>query len=174
MPVTQKDIAQTLGISRALVGYALNGHPRVSAETRKRVLEVVERTGYQPNSSARALVTGRTYQINLCLPALGNSFYSEIMRQFENLTHQTPYDLVVTTLKGMECRPNSLTGDGAIFYGTGTVPPQVQSKNVVMIQHGLCIPSGEPVGAFDSVILDLIEAAQQAISSNCLTGLTVV
>lgn len=172
MPVTQEDIAQQLGISRGLVGYALNGHPRVSAKTRARVQEVASQLGYRPNSSARALVTGRSNQINLCLPALGNTFYAEFIRLFEELTHNTPYDLIVMTSKGLESRQGSLSGDGTIFYGTSMIPGLVPSDNFVMIRHHLCVEPDVPADDFDTVLLDLKDAAREAMEHLIGQGFT--
>ena len=62
MSVTQKQIAQHLGISRSLVGSALNDNSTVPAVTRRRVLEAARELGYNgdANRDARALI-GRRY-----------------------------------------------------------------------------------------------------------------
>jgi LacI family transcriptional regulator len=61
-PVTMKDIALRAGVSRATVGFVLNGTPtsvRISDDTRRRVLAAAEEMRYRPNSSARAMRSGR-------------------------------------------------------------------------------------------------------------------
>jgi DNA-binding LacI/PurR family transcriptional regulator len=165
MPVTQEDIAQKLGVSRVLVGYALNGNSRgrISPDTRRRIQETAQQLGYQPNQAARALVTGRSYQITLCLPALGNSFYSEIIRQFENLTHDTPYDLVVITTARFQKRGGAMAGDGTIIYGSGSMPVEMKSRPAVMIRHPKATPSADEDLNGDTVLLDFGDAAEQAM-----------
>lgn len=61
MAATQKSIAEELGISRQLVGFALNNHPGVSVETREKVLQTAQRMGYDAfaNREARALIAKR-------------------------------------------------------------------------------------------------------------------
>jgi DNA-binding LacI/PurR family transcriptional regulator len=61
MSVTQKDIAERLGISRALVAFALNGTGRVGDETRQRIVEEASRLGYHAHSNrnARSLIAMR-------------------------------------------------------------------------------------------------------------------
>jgi len=61
MAVTQRQIADALGLSRSIVGEALSGHPRVSADTRGRVLEMARRMGYdvRANEAARSLIARR-------------------------------------------------------------------------------------------------------------------
>jgi DNA-binding LacI/PurR family transcriptional regulator len=62
MGVTQKQIAEEVGLSRSLVAQALGGHPKVSERTRKIVEEASQRLGYtaHSNAAARSLI-GRRY-----------------------------------------------------------------------------------------------------------------
>ena len=68
--VTAADIARSLGISRATVGFVLNETPgqTISAGTRDRVLAEAKRLGYRPNNAARALATGHSRIVLLVLP----------------------------------------------------------------------------------------------------------
>jgi DNA-binding LacI/PurR family transcriptional regulator len=61
MAVTQKDIANRLGVSRELVKGALNGYPDVAETTRVRIFEEAKRMGYNAHSnhSARAMAALR-------------------------------------------------------------------------------------------------------------------
>ena len=63
IPTTQKDIARHLGLSRSTVVQALNNIGQLAPETRERVLQAARELGYQPNSLARALVTGKTHTL---------------------------------------------------------------------------------------------------------------
>lgn len=54
--ITQKDVADRAGVSRAVVSYVVNNGPRVvSPETRARVLAAIEELGYRPNKHAQRL-----------------------------------------------------------------------------------------------------------------------
>lgn len=68
--VTASDIARSLGISRATVGFVLNDTPgqTISEATRVRVLDEAKRLGYRPHTAARALASGRTRIVLLVLP----------------------------------------------------------------------------------------------------------
>jgi LacI family transcriptional regulator len=60
MSVTIKQIAQRTGLSIPTVGNVLGrAASRYSADTRKKVLQAAEELGYRPNSSARAIRSGR-------------------------------------------------------------------------------------------------------------------
>lgn len=68
--VTAADVAMSLGLSRATVGFVLNDTPgqTISAETRQRVLAEAARLGYRPHRAARALASGQSRIILLVLP----------------------------------------------------------------------------------------------------------
>jgi DNA-binding LacI/PurR family transcriptional regulator len=65
--VTISDIARRLAISKASVSYALNGRPGVSAETRRKVLELADELGFQASSAAVALSASRSGTIGLVI-----------------------------------------------------------------------------------------------------------
>ncbi len=65
--VTIQELADTLGLSKASVSYALNGQPGVSDKTRERVLGLATELGWYPSSSARALSLSRAGAIGLVL-----------------------------------------------------------------------------------------------------------
>ncbi len=57
--VTQKDVAQQAGVTRATVSLALRGNPSIPEETRKRIADVAKRLGYAPDPMLSALATYR-------------------------------------------------------------------------------------------------------------------
>ncbi|HEY7659343.1 MAG TPA: LacI family DNA-binding transcriptional regulator [Actinomycetota bacterium] len=59
MARTLDELAALSGVSRATVSRVINGGS-VSEETRQRVTEVMEQTGFRPNAAARTLASGRS------------------------------------------------------------------------------------------------------------------
>jgi LacI family purine nucleotide synthesis repressor len=59
------DVAKALGVSRVTVSRVLNGHETVSQKTKKKVLEYVKQTGYQPHFAARMLSKGTSHVIGI-------------------------------------------------------------------------------------------------------------
>ena len=55
--VTQNDVAKAAGVTRSMVSYVISGTSErsVAPETRKRILEVIQKLGYRPNKAAQAL-----------------------------------------------------------------------------------------------------------------------
>ena len=78
--VTIKDIAKELGISASTVSRALSDSPLVNVNTKRAILQVAERLGYQRNELARALVKGSSGAVGLLVPDITNPFFSDIAR----------------------------------------------------------------------------------------------
>ena len=73
--ITLKEIARECNVSPTTVSNILNGKPKVSQETKERVLETVNRLGYRPNYIAQGLrnqknITFHRSRCNhMCLPS---------------------------------------------------------------------------------------------------------
>lgn len=53
--VTIKDVARQAGVGLGTVSRVMNNHPRVSPETRERVLKAIRELGFRPSATARRL-----------------------------------------------------------------------------------------------------------------------
>ena len=82
--VTRNDVAKLAGTSSAVVSYVINNGPKpVSEKTRKKVLEAIKITGYQPNNIARALVSGKSRCLGLIIPNISNPFIASLAHAIE-------------------------------------------------------------------------------------------
>jgi len=72
-----EDIAKQAGVSRSTVSRVVNDRPNVSADVRKRVLEVIRSTGFHPNVAARTLASQRSRVIGLVLPHSVSFFFTD-------------------------------------------------------------------------------------------------
>jgi len=68
--VTIKQVAQEAGVSTQTVSRVTNNRPDVAPETRQRVLEVIERLGYQPSALARSLIRQRSHTLGVVTAGL--------------------------------------------------------------------------------------------------------
>jgi len=99
MRVTLEEIAKATGFSVPTVSRALtnNDYP-VSPKTRKRILEVADAMGYQPNLSARSLRTDRTNTIGIIVDDLLSPFVPPIVRGIQDYLKSFDYlGLIVNT-----------------------------------------------------------------------------
>ncbi len=75
--LTLEAIARLANVSRSTVSRVINNSPKVSTEVRQRVMEIIERTGYQPDAAARSLATRRSGIIGLVIPRAVQSLFTE-------------------------------------------------------------------------------------------------
>lgn len=75
--LTLEDIAERAGVSRSTVSRVVNDHPNVKPSVRKRVLDVIQSTGFQPNAAARTLASQHSWMLGLVLPRSVTSFFSD-------------------------------------------------------------------------------------------------
>lgn len=101
--VTMSQIAEAAGVSQATVSFVLNGRERtngsISADTSERVQKVARTLGYRPNRSARALATGRSSLIGLCMWNLAVAHYANVTRHVERNLQTSDFHLLVSCLK---------------------------------------------------------------------------
>lgn len=121
--VTAADVARSLGISRATVGFVLNNTQgqTISAATRERVLAEAERLGYRPNEAARALASGQSKLVLVVLPdwPLDHSMRRHL-DEAEHVLDDAGYSMVTMALhQGRRARPlwEVLAPDAVVSLG---------------------------------------------------------
>lgn len=77
--VSQATIAKKLGISQVAVSKAIQGKSDISPEVTKKVVELAEKLGYQPNRLAKSLLDGKTYSIGV-ITIRSPGYYFSILR----------------------------------------------------------------------------------------------
>ncbi|MDQ6420202.1 LacI family DNA-binding transcriptional regulator [Paenibacillus sp. LHD-117] len=90
-----KDIAKRAGVSISTVSYALNGNPKVTEETRKKVLSIAKALHYVPNAAARSLKKRETKIMGAFLTSLEGAFYGELLQGMKEELGKKGYDLVI-------------------------------------------------------------------------------
>jgi len=91
--ITIADVAREAGVSQMTVSRVVNDKGDVSEATRQRVLAVIERLGYRPNSIARGLATKHTGTLGLVVPDVANSFFSDVARGAEQAAYAQGYNV---------------------------------------------------------------------------------
>src|SRR6266478_3320513 len=96
MPVTMQDIAKGLNVSVVTVSKVLRNQGKISAATRKRVLQRAKELNYQTNWVARSLVTRRTYTIGLLLPDFTHPFFAEVAKAVAETVRPHGYHVIIS------------------------------------------------------------------------------
>ncbi|WP_317229973.1 LacI family DNA-binding transcriptional regulator [Clavibacter sp. MX14-G9D] len=90
---TIHDVAAAAGVSVSTVSKAVNGRYGISAETSRRVMEVVERLGYESSLVASSMRSHRTGVIGV-LVADFEPFSAEILKGVSAALRRSRYDLL--------------------------------------------------------------------------------
>lgn len=93
-------IAREAGVSPATVSRVLNGTVRVSEEKKKRIQELIENHGYQPNALARSLMNMKSRLLGLLVSDIRNPFYSMLTVECEAAAYRRGYLLMVCNSVG--------------------------------------------------------------------------
>ncbi len=81
--VTINDIAKQAGVSHTTVSWVIHDDPRISRETKDKVLAVIAELKYHPNLSARSLISGKSGVIAVVTSFFSTVFELEVMRGIE-------------------------------------------------------------------------------------------
>ncbi|MCB9132866.1 MAG: LacI family DNA-binding transcriptional regulator [Anaerolineales bacterium] len=95
VPVTIYDVAKEAGVGVGTVSRVLNNNPRVSSETRQRVLQVIERLNFHPSSIAQRLSLRKTLSIGVLAVYFTRPSVVERLRGIESVIADSEYDLMV-------------------------------------------------------------------------------
>ncbi len=83
--MTIGEIAKLAGVSKTTVSRVLNNKPDVKAETREKILELIEQNNFHPNAFAKAIMSQKSNSLGLIIPyeaeyIFSNPFYVEVLR----------------------------------------------------------------------------------------------
>ncbi len=93
--VTMREVAKAAGVSVATVSRVLNSNGYVNEDTKKNVLQAIERLEYKPNSVARSLFKKQSRTIGLIVPDITNPFFPELARAVEDVTNDKGYTIIL-------------------------------------------------------------------------------
>ena len=96
--LTLREIARLAKVSTATVSRAINRVPTVDPVLARRIRKVIEKEGYFPNTSARALVRGHSRSLGLIVSEITNPFFPEIVQTFAKLGVQHDYEILLSSI----------------------------------------------------------------------------
>jgi LacI family transcriptional regulator len=108
MVYTMRDVAKQAGVSPATVSRVLNKTHYISAETEKRVLQVVDELKYYKNVHARRLSTGQSDLFGLVISEIANPFFAEVIRGFQGAAWDLGFDVLLFNTEYIEARTQSV------------------------------------------------------------------
>lgn len=97
------DVAKMAGVSIATVSRVVNGSPKVSEKTKKKVLSIIEQEDYTPNVFARGLGLDSMKTVGILCPDIADDCISRIVAVLEKQLSKYGYHCIVSS-SGVECR----------------------------------------------------------------------
>ena len=122
--VTIYDVAREAGVSMATVSRVVNGNKNVKENTRKKVLEVIERLDYRPNAVARGLASKRTTTVGVVIPDITNTYFAALAKGIDDIAEMYKYNIVLANSDEDDEKEVAVVNtlfskqvDGVIFMG---------------------------------------------------------
>ncbi len=93
--ITQKTIAEALGVTTVTVSKALRDNSDISSQMKARVKEMAEKLGYHPNILAQSLSRKHTRMIGVIVPEITTSFFAEVIEGFYKRAREFGYEIIL-------------------------------------------------------------------------------
>ncbi len=166
MGITIKEIAEKSGFGVGTVSRALREDPfLVKEETRKKILAVAKKYGYAKDVGAQALVTGKSTDIGLMIPAMFgsyfyNDFYIKIISGIMDALSESEYKLRVLFLREKSKFRDVMRESRSLKLGGLILSPYcqdffIEEKDIKKLDVPVVVLGKEVVGKnIRSVVLD--------------------
>jgi len=129
MRVTIRDVASKVGVSPMTVSRVINGSPRVSDDTRRRVLGAIAELGYVPNRLASGLIQRATRAIGVIVPDVGNPFFTLVVRGAEEAAWRAGYHVILCNTQADLERERGYIEDMLAFQVDGLLIAAVSDRS---------------------------------------------
>ncbi len=163
--VTMKEIARLANVSSATVSRVLNNSGYVSDDVRKRILKIIDETGYIPSEHAKALRTKQSNVIGVILPKLSTETASRIVNGISEELAKHSYQILLTNTnldpkKEIEYVKllKSKQVDGIILLATNRGEDLLNEINKLQIPF---VATGQEIEGVPSVINNNFHAAKE-------------
>jgi LacI family transcriptional regulator len=170
--ITIYDLAKDLNISPATVSRALNDHPAVNKNTKKRIFSRAQELGYQSNTFASNLRRQRTNTIGVIVPQLNSVFMSSTIAGMEKVANAAGYTLLIS--QSLETAQKEISNAHTLFNSRVDgllVSLAFDTENINHFEP--FIKKGIPLIFFDrvfddkrctSIVIDNVKAGYEATS----------
>ena len=172
--ITIKDIAKECGVGVSTVSRAINNHPDISDETKKRIMKVIRENNFTPNSTARNLKFTQTKTIAVLIKGIENPFFQKMLKVFEeeiqNKKHTFLLHRVDSNQDELEVALQLIKG--IIFLGGWFSHDEKRLKQITVpfVLSTISIFDGVDKNIYSSVSVDDIKESKKAIDCLCDYG----
>ena len=160
--VTLADIAKELGVSTATVSRALKDYPDISKETKEKVLALVKKWNYRPNSMAAGLRKRESKVIGVIIPEIINHFFSSVIKGIMKVAYEADYRVMLC--QSDESYEKEVADANALFASRVDGIMASLAHGTQNIDHFMAFPQvGTPVVFFDKVPQKAVEVSKVVV-----------
>ena len=166
MAVTIYDIAREAKVGIGTVSRVLNNSPKVTTETRDRVITVAKRLNYQPHAFAQALARKRSNTLSAVIPFFTNYFFIQVLQGVQESLMALGYDLIIHGTNSQDQLDEYFSRsmrkgrvDGILLFSLG-LPQRFADEFIERNIPIVLVDTLHP--AFDSIRVDNIKGAKKA------------
>jgi DNA-binding LacI/PurR family transcriptional regulator len=174
MAASIRDVAQLAGVSVATVSRSYTAPETVREATRARVLHAAAELGYQPNRAARGLITGRTGNVGVIVPDLGNPYFQCVLNGAQARAREADYAVFVADGQENAAEEEALIGamskqvDGILLCSSRLAPGRLAALEpvpaVVLLNRradGLSTVAVDSAGGMRQAVAHLAQLGHQ-------------
>lgn len=165
MAVTIRDVARMSGVHISTVSRTFSAPHLVNPNTRSRVLACAEQLGYRPNRAARALITGRTFNIGLIVADIANPFFPPLIKAAEAQARKHDHHIFVAdtnedaALEEEVVRALAKQVDGVLL-----VSPRMSNALIEQLSREVpLVVVNRQIAGIPAVVMDVARGARKAI-----------
>ncbi len=151
------DISERAGVSIATISRVINGSSKVSEKTRKKVLNVIEESGYTPNVFARGLGLNTMKTVGILCADSSDHYLAQAVYYIEKNLRKNNYDsFLICTGYDLEEKKSSINlmlskrVDAIILVGSNYVEP-IDKNNDYIREAAQKLPLMIVNGVLDSI-----------------------
>ncbi|NVJ55200.1 MAG: catabolite repressor/activator [Vibrionaceae bacterium] len=96
--MTLDEVAKLAGVSKTTASYVINGKAqkyRISEQTQRKVMAVVDEYNYRPDLAASTLRAGQSRSFGLIIPDLENTSYARLAKLLEQNSRSAGYQILI-------------------------------------------------------------------------------
>lgn len=100
--LTIKEVAKLCGVGVSTVSRAINDHPDINEDTKKKIMDTIKECHYIPNNSARNLRRIDSNTIAVLAKGITNPFFSDMIQVFEREITKKKYSFILQHVEEFE------------------------------------------------------------------------
>ena len=177
--VTIKDIAKRCNVAVSTVSRAINNHPDINPETRKKIMKVIEENNYIPNNSAQNLKKTVSRSIGVIIKGADNQLFAKMRPVLVEGIGRYDYDsyMEYVSISGDEIREamrlvKEKRLKGLIFLGGNhnRSVEELKSLPVPFVTATVDMEDSVPKNLYSSVSVDSYQESYRMVDYLCSRG----